>query len=361
MLFDPIRLGNLELPNRIVMAPMTRCRAGQPGDVPTAMMAEYYGQRASAGLIVSEGTPVSPTAPGYLWTPGLYSEAQVVGWRQVTEAVHGKGGRIFAQLWHCGRVSHHTLQPNGAAPPAPSAVQAATESFAHDADGNPARVAADPPRAMTTAEIRETVDDFRCAAANATAGGFDGVEIHSANGYLLDQFLNVNSNRRDDQYGGALENRARFVLEVVEAVAAAVGADKVGIRLSPHGTFNDMGEDPEADAMTRYLAARLGELGIAYIHFVDPAFNGYAHGDILLRQAREAFGRPVIACGAMTAEKAERYLGDGRADLIGFGRAYIANPDLPERLERGVPLAEADPDTFYGGGAAGYTDYPSYD
>lgn len=360
MLFDPIQIGDLELPNRIVMAPMTRCRAGQPGDVPTELMAEYYAQRASAGLIISEGVPVSATAPGYLWTPGLFSEAQVVGWRRVNEAVQGKGGRMFAQLWHCGRVSHHTLQPDGASPVAPSAVQAATEAFAYDADGNPARLPADPPRALTTAGIAEVVEGFRCAAANALAAGFDGVEVHGANGYLLDQFLNATTNRRDDDYGGPVEGRARFVLEVVEAVAAAVGPERVGIRLSPHGTFNDMGEDPEADAMTLHLAERLGAMGIACIHFVDPVFNGYADGEALMRQARERFGGAVIACGDMSRHKGERYLTEGVADLIGFGRAFISNPDLPLRLREDAPLAEPDPDTFYGGGAAGYTDYPTY-
>ncbi|WP_303905508.1 alkene reductase [Thiohalomonas denitrificans] len=359
MLFEPIRIGALKLPNRIIMAPMTRNRADHDDNRPNALMAEYYRQRAGAGLIVSEGTPVSPQAPGYLWTPGIYTEGQVEGWRQVTAAVRQAGGRIFAQLWHCGRVSHQSLQPNNEAPLAPSAGQAATQLFALDDNGQPAMLTPSPARAMTEKEIEATIADFRQATENALAAGFDGVEIHGANGYLIDQFLNSTVNQREDRWGGSLENRARFALAVVEAAVEVAGPDRVGLRLSPHGTFNDMGEDPDADRVTLHLADAAKRLGIAYLHFVDPVFSGYAAGESLLKQARERFGGPVIACGEMDKVKAERYLEDGLADLIGFGRAYIANPDLPERVARDAPLNEPDPASFYGGDAGGYTDYPS--
>ncbi len=358
MLFESIRVGALELPNRIVMAPMTRNRANHEDNRPNALMATYYRQRAGAGLIISEGTPVSPQAPGYLWTPGMHTPEQVAGWRDVTAAVHDAGGRIFAQLWHCGRVSHRSLQPGGEAPLAPTAGQAATQLFALDDNGQPATLAASAARAMSENDIEATIADFRRATENALAAGFDGVEIHGANGYLLDQFLNSTVNRRDDHWGGSLENRARFPLAVVEAAADAAGPDRVGLRLSPHGTFNDMGEDPETDRMTLHLADAAKRLGIAYLHFVDPAFNGYAEGESLLSQVRARFGGPVIACGEMDRVKAERYLQEGLADLIGFGRDYIANPDLPERLARNAALNKPNPNTFYGGDAEGYTDYP---
>lgn len=359
MLFEPVHVGALELPSRIVLAPMTRNRADHDDNRPNALMAEYYHQRADAGLIVSEGAPVSPQAQGYLWTPGIYTEEQVAGWREVTGAVHDAGGRIFVQLWHCGRVSHQSLQPGHAAPLAPSAGQADTQVFALDDDGQPALLAPSPARAMTEAEIEETIADFRRATERALEAGFDGVEIHGANGYLLDQFLNASVNRRDDRWGGPLENRARLVLAVVEAAVEVAGSGRVGLRLSPHGSFNDMGADPETDAMVDHLAGACGRLGLAYLHFVDPVFNGHAEGEGLLKQARQRFGGPVIACGDMDRAKAERYLEAGLADLIGFGRSYLANPDLPTRLERDAPLNEPDPATFYGGDAAGYTDYPT--
>lgn len=361
MLFDPIRVGPLELPNRIIMAPMTRNRAGQPGDVPTPVMARYYAQRASSGLIISEGTPVSTQALGYLYTPGMFSSAQLEGWRAVTEAVHNAGGRIFAQLWHCGRVSHHSLQPKGHAPVAPSESQAQAQVFAYDDHGNPGLVPVSPAQALSEAGIHAIIEDFRQAAANARSAGFDGVEIHGANGYLLDQFLNAGVNRRQDAWGGSLENRARFTLAVVTAAAEAIGPDRVGLRLSPHGSFNDMADDPDADAQTRYIAAEAGRAGLAYLHFVDPVFNGYAEGERLMREARKAFGGPVIACGNLDKIKGEAYLESGVADLIAFGRAYIANPDLVARLEKDSPLNEPDPQTFYGGGEKGYTDYPVMD
>ncbi len=361
MLFEPFTLGRITLNNRTVMAPLTRSRAGQPGNLPTELNAEHYAQRASAGLIISEGTLVSDVGRGYLWTPGISTPEQVAGWKRITDAVHGAGGRIFAQLWHCGRISHRSLQPEGGAPVGPTDQAADVVCFALDDAGNPAQVPCSPPHALTEGGIAEVVAQFGRAAENAIAAGFDGVEVHGANGYLLDQFLNTQLNTRRDAYGGSLESRARLLLEAVDAAIAAAGADRVGVRLSPHGTFNDLPADPEADAMTHCLASALGGRGIAYLHFVDPVFNGYARGTALLLEARERFGGPVIACGDMTREKAERYLNDGYADLIAFGRLFIANPDLPRRLELNAPLNEPDSTTFYGGGAEGYTDYPALD
>ncbi len=359
MLFDVFPVGDLLLRNRVVMAPMTRSRAGQPGDVPTALAAEYYAQRTGAGLIISEASPVSPSGHGYLWTPGIHSAEQVAGWKRVADAVHGSSGRIFLQLWHVGRISHTSLQPGGAAPLSSTAKRADAQAFGRDAQGNPAYLPCSEPHAATGAEIATVVNDFRRATENAIAAGCDGVEVHGANGYLLDQFLNGALNDRDDDYGGSLANRARLLLEVIDAVVAVAGPGRVGVRLSPHGSFNDMPADPEADAMTLYLAEQLGRRGLAYVHYVDPQFNGYADGAQLLRQARDKAGIPVIVCGDMDRSKAERYLQEELADLIAFGRPFIANPDLPVRLHMGAPLNAIDEATIYGGDAHGYTDYPA--
>ncbi len=359
MLFETYSLGNVNLRNRIVMGPMTRCRAAHPGDVPTALMAEHYAQRASAGLIVTEGAPVSPQGRGYLWTPGIYTPEQVQGWKLVTEAVHGKGGRVFVQIWHVGRVSHVSLQENGQAPVSASDVTANSQSFAYDENGQPGNVPCSPPQALTAAGIRAVVDDFRRATVNALAAGFDGVEVHGANGYLLDQFLNPGVNARRDDYGGSIPNRARLLLEVVDAAIAAAGAQRVGVRLSPHGGFNDMPEDPDTDAMVCYLAEELERRGVAYIHFMDQVSFGFKPiGEDLLREVKKRYRGTVIVCGGMSKEQGERYLAEGLADLIGFGQLFISNPDLPERLRRDAELAQPDQATFYGGGAAGYTDYP---
>lgn len=359
MLFEPVRIGTIDLPNRIVMAPMTRCRAGRPGDVPTPLMAKYYAQRATAGLIVSEGCPVSPTAPGYLWTPGLHAEPQVEGWKTVTQAVHDAGGRIFAQLWHCGRISHPSLLPAGNTPVGPTVARANAQCFGHDESGNPAYLPCGEPHAASGAELGGIVRDFAHAAENALAAGFDGVEVHGANGYLLDQFLNGTLNTRTDGYGGSIAGRARLPLEIIDATIAAVGAARVGLRLSPHSSFNDMPPDPEADAMALHLATELGRRGIACLHVVDPAFNGHDDDGRLLRAVRERLGRPVIVCGGMDRDRAERYLGEGLADLVAFGRPFISNPDLPARLERGAALTPPDEATIYGGDEKGYTDYPA--
>jgi len=359
MMFEPYPLADLDLGNRVVMAPMTRCRAAQPGNVPTPLMAEYYRQRAGAGLIVAEGTLVSEPARGYLWTPGINTPEQVEGWRDTTRAVHQAGGRIFVQLWHCGRVSHTSVQPNGRPPVSSVAVAAQAETFALDGAGNPGRVPCSEPHALAPFEIKEVVDEFRLAAQNAEAAGFDGVELHGANGYLLEQFLNGALNRREDDYGGSIENRARLLLMVVDEAIAVLGAGRVGVRLSPHNLMNDMPPDPDADAMALYLARELGERGIAYLHLVDPKLHGYAEAETLLKSVRERFGGTTIVCGNLTRESGEAYLAEGVADLIGFGRPFIANPDLPARLRAGVPLVEPDPATFYGGGEQGYTDYPA--
>lgn len=358
-LFTPMKAGSLDLPNRIWMAPMTRSRAGQPGDVPTELNARYYAQHASAGLIISEGSQVSKQGQGYAWTPGIYTDAQVAGWRKVTEAVHAAGGRIAIQLWHVGRISHHLLQENGAAPVAPSAIQAKSQSFVVLPDGTPSNVPCDPPRALETDEIPGMIAQFRAAARRAREAGFDMAEIHGANGYLVNQFLATGTNQRTDAYGGSLENRARFALEVVDAVAAELGADRVGIRLSPFGVFNDMTDD-EAEPMAYYLSEQLGKRGIAFLHIAEPDWaGGPPLTDAFRTGLRQRFGGTLVFAGGYTAEKAENLIARGIADAVAFGRVFLANPDLPERFRRHAPLNEPDPATFYGGGEKGYTDYPT--
>jgi N-ethylmaleimide reductase len=362
MLFTPYRLDDLTLTSRIVMAPLTRCRAGD-GNAPTALNAQYYAQRASAGLIVAEGAHFSPSAPGYLWTPGLHTEAQVAGWRGVALAVHGAGGRIFVQLWHCGRISHKTLQPDGIGPIGPSEVPASSHAFAYDADGKPAYVPCSRPRAATLEQIAQVVRDFGQAAANARAAGLDGVEIHGANGYLVDQFLNANLNQRTDAYGGSVPARARLLCECLDAVAAHYPPGRIGIRLSPYGAFNDMPYDPDLRLMLAHLGAEAARRGLGYIHLVlEPSTPVGIHrpvDDALLRELRAVYPGCLILCGGMTVERAERYLSGGLADLVAFGRLFIANPDLVERLRRGGPFNTPDPTTFYGGGERGYVDYPT--
>lgn len=357
-LYKPCQLYSLTLKNRMVMAPMTRCRAGE-GDVPTDLMATYYAQRATAGLIISEGVPVSPMARGYLWTPGIYSAEQVDGWRKVADAVHAKGGKMFVQIWHVGRISHISLLPGGAAPEAPSAQTSQAQCFAYDDNGNPGYVNTSPPVAMTAEAISRVKTEFVQAAKNAVDAGMDGVEIHGANGYLFDQFLNSLINSRDDHYGGNAENRCRFLLEVVDAVSAAIGADKTGVRISPDGRFNDMPEDPELIPTFSYLCAELSKRNIAFLHVNDQGTFGLPEIPVeVMRVLRESYDKPLMVCGGYNAERAEAAIDSGLADLVAFGVTYLANPDLPARLENGWPLNEANPDTFYGGGEAGYTDYP---
>jgi N-ethylmaleimide reductase len=358
MLFSPVRLGELELANRVVMAPMTRNRASNPGRVPTPLMAEYYRQRASAGLIVTEATHASPEGVGYADTPGILSAEHVSAWRRVTDAVHAAGGKIVVQLWHVGRISHPAFQPHGARPVAPSAVAPAGQSYTPQ--GPQPFVT---PRALETEEVPVIVDDFARGAANARAAGFDGVELHGANGYLVDQFLRDGTNRRTDRYGGDVRNRARFLLEVTQALVEVWGGGRVGVRLSPSGTFNDM-HDSNPFATFGYAARELGRLGLAYLHVVRPNDADRRHGNpgwrpVPVSYFRQLFNGRIVAAGDYTAQSAEAALSSGEADAVAFARAFIANPDLLDRFRRDAPLAEADPSTFYGGGAKGYADYPA--
>jgi N-ethylmaleimide reductase len=358
-LFTPLRAGALSLGHRVVMAPLTRMRAG-PGDRPSALMREYYAQRASeGGLIVSEATPVSRQGYGYAGAPGIYDDAQIEGWRAITEEVHARGGQIVMQLWHVGRQSHPDIQPNGEAPVAPSAIQAQGHGYSSRGE-----VPFSMPRALERYEIPAIVAAFGAGAARARAAGFDGVEIHGANGYLPDQFLQDGTNKRTDDYGGSIENRARFLLEVTQAAIDAFGADRVGVRLSPSGTYGSM-SDSDPQATFGHAAARLDAMGIAYLHVVEPRIRGtelIAEAEpVAARHLRPLFRGALIAAGGFDGASAEAILAAGDADAVAFGRAFIANPDLPARLRFGLPLNAYDRATFYGGDARGYTDYPFHD
>ncbi|NHA14190.1 alkene reductase [Thioalkalivibrio sp. XN279] len=352
-LFQPCHLGPLALQNRIVLAPLTRSRA--EGNVPNALMAEYYGQRNSAGLLITEGTSPSPNGLGYPRIPGIFSAAQVEGWRAVTAAVHAGGAKIFMQLMHTGRIGHAHNLPEGARVLAPSAVAANGQMYTDQAGLQPHPV----PEAMTAADIAAAEAEFVQGAQNAIAAGFDGIELHGANGYLLEQFFRPTSNQRTDQYGGSFADRARFVLEVAERASAAIGNERVGIRLSPFGVFNDM---PHYDAMAEdytELAGELGKLGLAYLHIADHSASGAPEVPEAVKQAMaEKFGGPVIRCGGYTAERAMADIDAGKADLIAVGRDFLANPDLPRRWREGLELNAPDPETFYTPGPKGYTDYP---
>ena len=355
-IFNPATFGATSTTNRVFMAPLTRNRAHADG-TPHELAALYYSQRASAGLIISEATQISPMAKGYKDTPGIYNDDHVAGWKVITDAVHAKGGKIFLQLWHVGRVSHTSLLPDNAAPLAPSAIQAEAQTFT---DNGMTDVSA--PKAMSAEDIAQTIKDYKHAAQCAKDAGFDGVEIHAANGYLINQFLDDSTNQRDDEYGGSPQNRARFLDEVLAAVTSVWDADKVGVRLSPTGTFNDMGDsDPEAtfgaaiDVINPY--------NIAYLHMVEkfPGMSQSDGEDTIVRRLKNKFNGFYIANGDYHHDDAIKAVEDGYADAIAFGRAFIANPDLPERLERDADLNEPDDTTFYGGGAEGYTDYPFID
>ena len=354
VLFTPLQMGPNTLANRIVMAPLTRNRAGA-GNVPQAMNVEYYRQRASAGLIISEGSQISPTAVGYLATPGIHSPEQIAGWKQVTDAVHGRGGKIFLQLWHCGRVSHPSLQPGGILPVAPSAILSASQTFTPQ--GWQPLVT---PRALETSELPGIVADYRQAAQNSMAAGFDGVEIHAANGYLLDQFICDGSNRRTDTYGGSLENRSRLLLEVTAAVTGIWGADRVGVRFSPINSFNDM-HDSEPQKTFDFMASALNTFGLAYLHGMELSFGSEPKPDFDFAQMRRCFKGPYMANGGYDKARAETALASGYADLVAFGVPFIANPDLPERFAKNAPLNAPDQSSFYGGDEKGYTDYPFLD
>ncbi len=348
-LFTPTTLGSLSLPNRVVMAPMTRSRA--IGGVPNALMATYYAQRASAGLIVTEGTSPAPEGLGYARIPGLYNAEQAAGWRLVTDAVHAAGGRIFVQLMHTGRVGHPHNLPAGARMLAPSAIAAPGSMYTDQAGMQEHPV----PEEMSEADIQAAIEAYAHSAALAIEAGFDGVELHGANGYLIEQFLNVASNQRTDRWGGTVEGRTRFALAVAEAVAARIGAQRVGIRLTPYGTFNGSVADPDTDAVYLHLARELSRLGLAYLHFQD--FGGLTPA--LEAGIRASFHGPIIRCGGYDAARAEAELSAGRCDLIAFGRPFVANPGLVGKMQRGAPLAEPNYGAFYTPGPEGYTDYPN--
>jgi N-ethylmaleimide reductase len=356
-LLSPANLGLLELRDRMILAPLTRCRAGA-GYVPQPINALYYAQRASAGLIISEATQVAPNGIGYPNTPGIYNSAQVEGWKQVTEAVHNQGGRIFLQLWHAGRVAHPSLLPDGEIPIAPSAIKA--DCMADTADGQQPHVI---PRALKLSEIPDIVEQFRQGAKNAIAAGFDGVEIHSANGYLLDQFLQDNSNQRQDEYGGSIENRARLLKDVTQAVVEVWDKKRVGVRLSPSSTFNDM-HDSHPKAIFSYVAEALNKFDLAYLHVVEPRIQGNMtiadDGTGLgARFFRSIFQGSIITAGGYTRETGEAVLQDNHADFVAYGRLFLANPDLPKRFALSSALNRYDRNTFYSSGEHGYTDYPT--
>lgn len=362
-LFDPYSFGPLQLKNRIVMAPLTRSRAGE-GDAPGDLNAAYYAQRAGAGLIISEATQVSKQGQGYLWTPGIYTRQQVEGWKKVVKAVHARDGKIFLQMWHVGRISHTTLQPNGAAPISSTDKAAEnTFSFALDENGNPGNVPASKPTIATIEQLKQVVEDYAQGARNAKEAGFDGAEVHGANGYLFDQHLNSVVNERTDEYGNqSRENRTRLLLEAYDAVAAAFGPERVGVRIAPFGSFGGMQRDPKVEETFLYLAEELTRRGAAYIHVVRGSqFDAEPVVPFeFFEKLRKAFAGTIIITGGLDQKKAEDLLEKGVTDLVGFGMLFISNPDLPERFRNGWPLAQADPATLYGGGAKGYADYPAY-
>ena len=364
-LFSPLQVGPYRLNHRVVMAPLTRMRAEKPSLAPRPLNSEYYAQRATpGGLIIAEASPVMASGFGSPGVPGIYSEAQIKGWRSVVDAVHAKGGLIFLQLWHVGRVSHSSFQPGRVLPVSASAVPISPDLKTMTADGKVA--AYETPRALQTGEVAGIVDAFRQAAGNALKAGFDGVEIHGANGYLLEQFLQSRSNLRTDQYGGSIENRARLLVEITQAVIGVWGANHVGVRLSPYGIANGSGE---ADPMPLYshVVQSLNSLGLAYLHFIEPRSSGAGRAEVNHQNVPSAMVlfRPIvrgvlITAGGFTAETAEAAISAGHADAIAFGRIFISNPDLPRRLQHGFPLTPYNRATFYGGEAAGYTDYPVY-
>ena len=366
-LFSPLQVGPYRLQHRVVMAPLTRMRAERSSFAPRSLNAEYYAQRATpGGLLIAEATPVVVSGRGNPGVPGIYSEAQISGWRGVVDAVHAKGGLIFLQLWHVGRVSHSSFQPGGAPPVAPSAVPITGNGMlAMTSDGK--MVPYETPRALETSEVKDVVEAFRQAAVNAKDAGFDGVEIHGANGYLLEQFLQSNSNLRTDQYGGSFENRTRLLLEIAQAVIGIWGTNRVGVRLSPYGIANGSGE---ADPMPLYthLVKALDRLGLAYLHLIEPRSSGAGRAEVNWQNVPSAMVlfRPLwrgvlMTAGGFTGETAEAAIAQGHADAIAFGRIFISNPDLPRRLQHGFPLTPYNRATFYGGEEVGYTDYPVHD
>jgi N-ethylmaleimide reductase len=349
-LFSPVTLGSISMKNRMVMAPLTRNRAGE-GGVPSALNATYYEQRASAGLIITEATPISPMAHGYPALPGIYNDAQIAGWRLVTDAVHAKDGKIVIQLWHVGRISHPSLLPNGAQPVAPSAIKPAGQAFTYQGLQDYVE-----PRALAVSELPAIVHDYAHATQCAIDAGFDGVEIHSANGYLLDQFLRDGSNQRTDNYGGSFENRARLLMEVTKAVVDVIGADKVGVRLSPVNPFNDM-KDSNPQALFNYVAESLNQFNLAYLHALEGGIGSMADPFDFVA-FRKLFKGQYIANLGYDKARGNAAIASGYADCVAYGVPFIANPDLVERYKIDAPLNEADSNTFYGGAEQGYTDYP---
>ncbi len=359
-LFQPIKLGQLTLNNRIVMPPMTRSRASQPGDIANDMMATYYGQRASAGLIVSEGTQISAMAKGYAWTPGIYTPEQISGWHKVTQAVHQQGGAIFAQLWHVGRVTHpDNIQ--GQQPISASAIKAKdVKVFVDNGSQEPGFVDVVEPRAMSHDDIEQVIEEYCQAAKNAVEAGFDGIELHGANGYLINQFLDSGSNLRQDEYGGSLANRLRFLEQVVAGVVDAIGAERVGVRLAPLTTLNGT---IDANPLETYTAAAalLDTYKVAYMHIAEVDWDDAPPMPLSFKQSlRSAYSGVIIYAGRYDKAKAEQAIESGVADMIGFGRAFIANPDLPKRMEQDYPLASHQAETLFGGGEQGLTDYPNF-
>jgi len=367
-LFTQTSLGPFVLRNRIVLPPLTRSRSSQPGNVPNSLMATYYRQRAGAGFMVTEGTQIEPRGQGYAWTPGIHSQEQVEGWKAITQAVHAEGGVIFAQLWHVGRVSHTSLQPDGADPVGPSAIPARNvKVFIETGPGE--GMLADPstPRALSTGEVKELVQLYVQAARNALEAGFDGIEVHCANGYLVNQFISAHTNTRTDEYGGSLQNRLRFLREIAQAISDAIGADRVGIRFAP--LFASTDEERvylglvEEDPHETYVEAVkiLEEIGVAYVSLAEADWDSAPELPNSFRQAvRKAFSGKIIYAGKYTPERAAAAIEAGWADLVAFGRAFIANPDLPSRIAHGSPMNTLDPSSMYGGTEQGYTDYPAY-
>lgn len=360
-MFNVFKGHALKTYNRIAMAPMTRSRTSQPGDVPNEMMATYYRQRASAGLIVTEGAPVSAVGRGYSMTPGIYTEEHIEGWRKVTQAVHEEGGKIFIQLWHVGRRSHSSI--SGEQPLAPSAIKVPDQVFGPLPEGGFGMIETEMPREMTIQDIESTIADFVQAAKNSIEAGFDGVEIHAAHGYLFDTFMRLESNQRQDQYGGSQENRLRFLVETLQAVVNEIGGDKVAVRVSPHVIEGFADEDPEIIDVVLKALERMKPMNLAYVHFSERISRYVDVPETFRHQVREVYPNPIMIAGKLTKQSAQQLLDKQYADFVAFGTPFVTNPDLVERLNHDLPLAEFDADarlTLYGGGSEGYIDYPTY-
>ena len=360
-LFEPVKMGSQTLKNRIIMAPLTRLRSVEPGDVPTVLASEYYSQRSGAGVVITEATQVSFQAKGYAGAPGIHTQDQTTAWKTIVDNVHAKGGKIVVQLWHTGLVAHESVQPDGKAPISASDVNVGARTTLKDSNQQPIRVETTTPRPATIDEIKQVIADFGLATKNAKEAGFDGMEIHGAHGYLLHQFWAEHTNHRTDDYGGSRENRARLMLAVIDACVDAWDADHIGIRISPLGTFNSVEAGYNEDENI-WLIEKINKRGLMYLHLSEPDWaGGRPYSDEFRQRVRDAFEQTIIAAGGYTAEKAERNIKLGYIDAVAFGRDYIANPDLAERIRAGAPLNEQHPQTFYGGGTEGYTDYPFLD